>query len=233
MAPEFDPRYFEQETPRVAYHGGMLTADGCLTLFGKSARLSVNLQCGDREYLEWLRQDLGAFHTEVRDYDQKAPGGHIGVSVLSVQHPDLIVGLRRWGVVPLKTRSGIAPAPMPPGLTSHYVRGLIDGDGWVRLVPAKGRSARPTIILVCHEAVARWLQDNVPWTPLVYDHPASPAIRRVHWTGCRKVRPLIEWLGYTNPSLPALSRKRASALECVNHVPWHKFRIARPWEDAA
>lgn len=213
----FNRRYFEQETPRVAYHAGFLCADGSLTFVGGSARLAMKLHEKDRAELDALREDMGARHTTVSTGTYKSGFAITPSASFRVSHPDLVPGLRRWGIVERKSAEGIAPGPMTVELVPHFLRGLIDGDGSLCLSRCRSHvSLRPEVTLLCHPTVAEWVVSNCPWKPGVRKHKShnGPTLT-LKWSGYRAVKSLLRWLGYDDDRNLALKRKREVALRML------------------
>ena len=217
----FNPGYFGDDTPQVAYHAGMLLADGnVLSVPHVNARVTIKLQARDREYLDLLRSDLGSTHCTVRDVAQVGGFGGGPTCSFAVSHPQLIADLARWGVVPRKTYNGVPPQHVPDELVPHFARGLVDGDGCIGHWRAKDcKDGQVSIRISCHKSVCDWLASASPIPMTSYDAPASVAAELTYacWTGWVKVQEALQWMGYDDPDLPCLSRKRSSALEILSH----------------
>ena len=217
---EFNPKYFGDDTPQVAYHAGMLLADGnVLSVPHVNARLTIKLQERDREYLDLLRSDLGASHCTVRSVTGRGGFGGGPMCIFAVSHPQLIADLARWGVVPRKTYNGVPPQRVSVALVPHFARGLVDGDGCIGHWRAKEcRDGQVSIRIACHRSVCDWLASVSPIPMTNYDAPASVAADLTYacWTGWGKVQDALRWMGYDDPDLPCLSRKRNSALEILS-----------------
>ena len=218
---EFNPRYFEQDDPQVAYHAGMLLADGNLFTYGESsARLSIHLNARDREYLELLRTDLGALSNGIRERMESGGfgAGPSSMVTFSVSHPCFVEGLRRWGIVPRKTTEPALPDPMSDELVPHFLRGLIDGDGSIGMYPRKGPgSLQLHVGLACHPMIADWVMDRSPLRCYKSKQAARSKVPLCYlaWCGWNQVPELLRWTGYGDDSLPALSRKRGTALRIL------------------
>ncbi len=116
-------RYFENIGPAQAYWLGYLLADGCIGLRkrdGEVRQCVLQASSKDKEHLEKLSRALGS------DYQLYTPGN--GVWHLAVPDYDLCLSLEKHGIIPAKSFVA-APPKLDPQLESHWVRGVIDGDG--------------------------------------------------------------------------------------------------------
>jgi len=131
----WDQKFFTRSSPAVAYWAGFLMADG--NVFVRSPRITqLTLGIGevDRIHLEAYRTALKSEHAiQQRAGTAVNVAGRTGRSrpqvILTVSgEGDVATALRRWGVVPNKTRNWVEPK-IPRRLLRHFLRGWFDGDG--------------------------------------------------------------------------------------------------------
>lgn len=125
--------YFEViNTEEKAYWLGFLYADGCVCRSGKVQHLEVTLQENDIEHLKKFLKSIGSntpTHKKViklNDKKYKAYRVNIGSARMC---QDLI----KIGCTPRKSLTLKFPSKeiLSEELVLHFVRGYIDGDGWI------------------------------------------------------------------------------------------------------
>lgn len=128
--------YFESiDTSEKAYWLGFIAADGNVNKAQQVVTVAVHRK--DREHLEKL---AAIFNLPIREYrcgHAKSPICFL--RICSVQVANSLVAL---GVRPQKSlyEDGSVIDNVPPILLRHFIRGLIDGDGWIGLVKVKRRN---------------------------------------------------------------------------------------------
>ena len=103
-----------------AYWLGFLTADGCVR---NNYRLQINLQHQDRSHLELFKKHLNS----------EAPIHYAKINnsvLLKVSSTSIIKDLTKYGVIKHKTK-GIVFPDINKLFLKDFIRGYIDGDGWV------------------------------------------------------------------------------------------------------
>lgn len=116
----FDYRCFENLTTEAqAYWLGFIMADGCV--FNNSLRIELHRR--DRSHLEKFKSFI-QFSGEIKD-------SHKDCCLIELTHPFLVQDLLQYGIIPNKSKFGKFPQNIPEHLLKHYIRGLIDGDGWI------------------------------------------------------------------------------------------------------
>lgn len=112
--------FFETWSPQMAYVLGFIITDGCIE--GNSVVIAQK----EREILEHIRDAMGAnFPIKHRI---NTHGGNI--YSLRVSRKEIVEDLRRLGVTERKSLTVRFPA-IPDEYLPHFLRGVIDGDGWV------------------------------------------------------------------------------------------------------
>lgn len=124
--------------PEAAYWAGFILADGYVRE-KKWATFAVQLQEGDRDHLErmatYVCPTAGVRHAANRP--------SVGFSCCGQDTGRLIVALRRFGVVPGKSKGHPVPV-LRESEIPHFIRGFFDGDGHVGIHGANhGRQHYP------------------------------------------------------------------------------------------
>lgn len=119
------------DTPEKSYWLGYIYADGYITSNLRYFGMSLSSQ--DEYILEQLKADLNSDYP-IKHY-QVTNGYKIGndYSRLIICNPTLVSGLRNNGVVEHKTNILMPPTNITPELSSHFIRGIFDGDGCVSI----------------------------------------------------------------------------------------------------
>jgi len=132
--------YFEKiNTPNKAYILGFLYADGCVLDKRKGQKmLVINLQEQDADILRQISKEL-EFEGKLHFYD----GAKISTKNykwkrnnlyrLSITSNKLCDDLIKLGCYPRKTETCQFPTEeqVPKNLINHFIRGLMDGDGFI------------------------------------------------------------------------------------------------------
>ena len=106
-----------------AYYLGLLLTDGYIV--GNT----IGLDLTDEDCIQFISSIIGK---EYKSYEREAPRQTRHRIVFN--NPELIKELSRYGVVPRKTHilSGFTLEPDEEKFYPYLIRGLIDGDGWIR-----------------------------------------------------------------------------------------------------
>jgi len=128
-----DESAFEGEvTERMAYFAGLLITDGFVSHNAKTGGKSVgvNLQADDVAILEELREFLKSSHP-IHFYTSTRPktGAVLRYTRLLISSTRLVDSVARFGVVPHKTHTAVAPDFVLNN--RHWWRGCVDGDGMI------------------------------------------------------------------------------------------------------
>lgn len=113
--------FFKHWTPEMAWVLGVITSDGCVM----GDRLQLNMV--DSDVVEKVR-DLLAPKADVR----YTAGVNRNQTLFTISNKVLISDLNNLGVHDRKSLN-IEPPKLPNDMVNHYIRGLIDGDGGVRI----------------------------------------------------------------------------------------------------
>lgn len=130
-----DESAFDVMTAEAAYWVGFLMADGCVFHRAKgSPRISITLKGADKGHLYKFRRFLGS-NAPIRTFVRNGGFGRRSQTEFGVKSQRLADALRTYGVVPRKTATARVRLLAD---NRHFWRGVIDGDGWIR-VPRRGR----------------------------------------------------------------------------------------------
>lgn len=121
-------------TQNKAYILGFLMADGCVCKSEqtKSApdRLIINISIKDRDILEFIKKELECSYP-IREYaPAESTYSDNMMCSLTINSMQLCKDLIAHGVIPNKTGKETFPK-LPIKLKRHFIRGFLDGDGWI------------------------------------------------------------------------------------------------------
>lgn len=117
--------YFKKiDTEEKAYFLGFIFADGNIY----KNQLSLEIQVKDRELLEIFKKELN-LNSKI-SYRKKENTETCCIRVVS----DIICNdLRQYGIIPNKTYLTKHLPNIPKEFLPHFLRGLLDGDGWISI----------------------------------------------------------------------------------------------------
>lgn len=179
------------DTEQKAYLLGFLAADGYIDKHEKV--LSLAVQNRDVEVLNWLRECLASEHPvrQMRD----------NLMVVEIGSKRLVADLKRLGIVRHKSRNLFVPS-LDATMMRHYLRGLFDGDGFVK---------QQVILATCAPQVIEYIIDLCE---AQFGSSPKPIHRKGGTVGLRfnrDLQPFVSWMysecGYV------LSRKAKTAQE--------------------
>jgi len=98
-------------------------ADGCVQI---KNGYRFSMVCKDSEHLEKLKKDI-KYSGKTHKYESS----NRNHSTIYINDKYFVLNMMKHGVVPRKTNKLIFPKTVPPKLLRHFVRGYIDGDGYV------------------------------------------------------------------------------------------------------
>lgn len=177
--------YFEIiDTYDKAYFLGLMFTDGNV---GKNTNcISITLSEKDCKILEVFRDKTG--NENPLKYLSRKNRVNREVT-FHLKSEKMKMDLSQYGVVPNKTYS-IKPILLSSELMSHFIRGLIDGDGWI--------SYKSKQIGFCgNEEMVRFVRDYLVETLGVYKvkilHP-EPNLWQITWAGKRNAEKIGSFL---------------------------------------
>lgn len=148
--------YFDQiDTEEKAYILGFIYADGN-NLF-QTNRVSINLSIKDEEILKKFSNIF--YGKEILKYSsRKNENGQIFKYVsLNLYSKHMSQHLSTIGVMERKSHKLTFPEWLDKSLYQHFIRGLIDGDGWIYL-PTNNRES-PNVGLICTRSINDFLKE--------------------------------------------------------------------------
>lgn len=117
--------YFDTiDTEHKAYWLGFIFADGCVN----RNQLSIEIHEKDKELLEQFKKDLN-INSKISIRHRK----NTTVCCIRVNSKHLCETLAEYGIVPNKTKITKHLPKVDNQLLPHFLRGLIDGDGWISI----------------------------------------------------------------------------------------------------
>lgn len=126
-------RFQTIETEEDAYWLGFITADGCII---ENRWLAIGLAKKDTKHLVKFCSYLGLNEAETKEIIKSGFGGaYTGdniVSSVKICSFDIIKNLEEKGITPRKSGKEIPYICPSKELEKAYIRGLIDGDGYIR-----------------------------------------------------------------------------------------------------
>ena len=132
-----DEEYFDViDTPNKAYILGFLYADGCRVASCNGIRM--NLQERDKHILEDINKEIGS-NRPLRFIDYSHDPSRQNQYLLSIDSKHMADSLCKWGIVPCKEFVLDFPYWMNRDLVRHFIRGYLDGDGFISKNPKEKR----------------------------------------------------------------------------------------------
>lgn len=130
-----DYQFFSEWNEFSAYIAGFIMADGHIHL-GKDNYLQIEVNSRDEDIINKIKQHL-QFSGKI--YHRNARKTSIAKNIcgptskIQIKNTKLINDLNKNFQIPLRDKSYIAdfPAIIPEEHKKHFIRGLIDGDGWI------------------------------------------------------------------------------------------------------
>lgn len=207
-----DESVFDRRGGEASYWGGFLLADGAIC----GPTLHLALMATDIEHIRKLRRFLGLGNDcPIRVHSNSRGFGVNDIAKFSVRSQRIVSALAKFGVVPRKTH--IASVPLALRNDRDFWRGLVDGDGWVRMENRAPYANKPQIGLcgtldICEQFSALCLRVNMRKACVKRNGKIWTAELNGFWAV-----PILRWL-YERNSV-ALDRKNVRA----------QWIIARSW----
>lgn len=219
--------YFESITDEQrAYWLGFLAGDGCVT--GHNVALTL-ARC-DRGHVMAFREQVGSTH-KVHDGEKACrftrPDGRsyestVQYSTLQFRSTRMVSDLTRHGVGPRKSLHALA-WDGPDELLRHWMRGIVDADGWIVLPSDRGGRGHRTNLRIglcgsesCVRAFAEYGQRIADGAAVAIEQPRCEGLFRAAFGGSVAQLLIRDLYSTATVSLP---RKREKALAALALVP--------------
>lgn len=153
---ELNEHYFDViDTEEKAYILGFIYADG--NNMSKINRIAINLNSKDIDILKKISVLLYGKEL-IAIFDRKTAKGNIfQYCTLTIYSKHMSQQLYKLGVVDRKSKLLTFPAFLSNNLYKHFIRGMIDGDGWI-YIPMNNRYC-PNIGLLATRQINDVLQE--------------------------------------------------------------------------
>ena len=194
--------YFEViDTQEKAYFLGLLYADGCM--LEKKHTIKIGLKSNDYKLLESLSKfiyiDFRPLEYETRKTTYSK--NELTMSTLRISSIVMYNDLLTHGLTPRKSLTLDFPKTIPNHLLSHFLRGYLDGDGWISVTTRKYKglpgTKRITCGFLCSEAFSIKLIELIKSLDIkphiVKDHRCNE-IFDVRMTSNKGSKILLDWL---------------------------------------
>jgi len=124
------------DTPNKSYILGLLYADGNRSSISNT--ISIRLQERDKSILEAIRVELEA-EVPLRFIDYSNDPNRQNQYLLAISNQQIANDLYKYGIVPAKEFKLTFPNWLDDKLLPHFIRGYLDGDGFISSNPKEKR----------------------------------------------------------------------------------------------
>ncbi len=114
-----------------SYWLGFIFADGCIS-DTECLALDICLKSADTHHLLQFRRDI---NSNAPIYSYPSQPNQASIRIFNQR---FVTNLLKWGLTPRKSHT-IKWPPIPPSMTRHFIRGVMDGDGCMSWSPRYGR----------------------------------------------------------------------------------------------
>jgi hypothetical protein len=142
----FDEHWFDEiDTEEKAYMLGFIYADGSVGYSTGGYTLRIGLAAKDIHILKHFNK-LISEEDMVKEYEDNEKRKYCKIALHSKQ---MVSTLRdKWGVCENKSTILKNPTNLDLNLYSHFVRGMIDGDGWIYITSPKAKECSCSVNLI-------------------------------------------------------------------------------------
>lgn len=135
MAYKCDDNFFGRDNEKSFYWAGFFAADGNIDKI--KPRFVLQLASKDKEHVEKLKKDLqltSPLKDSIRNDNRPAFKSKVYYSSkIRWTSKQMAEDIKRFGITPAKSLTYDIPDDIiNHPLAHHFIRGLIDGDGWIR-----------------------------------------------------------------------------------------------------
>lgn len=134
--------YFKEiDTEEKAYWLGFFMADANMYIYEDGRRqFSIKIKDSDHEHLEKFKKAVN-FSGQIIKRCSIRKDTKCYSSEIKIYNKNFCDCLIKHGIIPHKTGKEQIPNTIPEDLKKHFIRGFLDGDGWVSGNIKKGKSA--------------------------------------------------------------------------------------------
>ena len=186
--------YFDiVDTANKAYILGLLYSDGSNNI--KNHQITISLQEQDKHILDDIKKEINSDCTLIF-YDYKSKNiNHSNQFRLIINSKHMSDTLNNLGVTPNKSLHLSFPDWLDKSLYSHFIRGYIDGDGWISKNPKA-----PRIELVGTESFCQSISNIIIEQFDIYPSirkrykDSDTTTRQLNFGGRRQVKLFLDWI---------------------------------------
>ena len=170
LSPELREDYFETiDTECKAYFLGLLLTDGNVYVNGNRYNISITLKDGDRYLIEKFLREIKC--------NKKITGDNRGCSEVAIRSKKMACDLSKYGIIPQKSLQQELPNNIDDMLFSHFLRGIMDGDGNLSFYSRRGRKVHDKAVRLC-SGTQKFLEDLVVVLKNNLDLSYCPKVRQ-------------------------------------------------------
>ena len=144
------------DSEEKAYILGFIYADG--NNFPKLNRISIQLSKIDEDILRKFSHIL--YNDQILKYYKRYSNNkifeYVAINLFSKHMSEHIATL---GVIEAKSHKITFPQWLDKSLYKHFIRGLIDGDGWIYLPKLENNRDSPNVGLICTRQINDFIKD--------------------------------------------------------------------------
>lgn len=189
------------DTEEKAYWIGFLTADGCVN----DKQLLIRLAEVDILHIEKFKKFFGVDYKISKTISNLNGKKFIGYEY-RISSKKFVSSLYKHNLVPRKSFTTEIPNSIPNELMSHFIRGLIDGDGSLSISNNKLHFSLISSVIICEQVQNILIEKcNLNKTKLEIKKFKGGILAIIHYCGNKQVARIIKFL-YSNASI-YLNRK--------------------------
>lgn len=186
--------YFDLiDTANKAYILGFLYSDGTNSL--KNHQVAISLQEQDKHILDDINKEIEN-ELPLRFYDLKRKNknnsNQFRLTINSKYMSDVLNSL---GVIPNKSLHLTFPCWLDEKLYSHFIRGYMDGDGWISKNPSAPRIELVGTESFC-QSVANIMVNKFNINPAIRKRykESDTTTRQLDFGGRKQVKTFLDWI---------------------------------------
>ena len=177
---DYDESVFDSiDTEEKAYWAGFIMGDGQIEEYKRSRadgsiyinyRLNINLKYSDIDHLQKFLKFLNCTTKKIKKVNVKMPSGNIAeVANLRISSRPLSLALIDKGIIPRKSLNEPEPSGIPEHLVRHFIRGLLDADGYISDI----NKTSPCAEICDGKILMNWVKKYYPYLNLKEDKYCS------------------------------------------------------------